>query len=69
MGSKLNSGLRGKPQELKLLLGITEQTALRAKIESNIKIGQTLRIGLQTQIRLQPGQTIFQGNLTLKKIC
>lgn len=59
MQSKLTPGLREQPQELKRPLGMTEQIAFRAKMESNIQVGQTPRTGLQTQIRLRPGQTHF----------
>lgn len=58
MQSKLSPGPR-EPQELKRTLGMTEQITFKAKMESNIQVGQTLRTGVQTQIRLRPGHTHF----------
>lgn len=57
MQSKLTPRLREQPQELKCPLEMTEQLAFRAKMESNIQVGQTLRASVQTEIRLRLGHT------------
>lgn len=59
MQSKLSPGPREQPQELKRTLGMTEQITFEAKMVSNIQVGQTLRTGVQTPIRLRPGRTPF----------
>lgn len=60
MQSKLTPAPREQPQELKRPLGMTEQIAFRAKMESDIQVGQTLSTGVQTPIRIRTTCTIFQ---------